>query len=267
MTSWLSASLIDSLARAWKMAQPYVFGGHGENALGVVLCAAWSLGAMLLLAALRRRFHIPLWLTQHLLRMTTALWLFIAFYWINYGQAAWLASWAVPAWLAVLNFRARGYAFTSVLYDPEQPDRRPLGNGWVVFLVVWLWWKPGYQFIAISGLLAMAWGLGAAAIVGRYYGKNRFRFRGSRGLTFEAVAAMSTVTLVTTFLIVLNFAAIPTWHVPRFFFAAWALLGTLLTTAVATVCFLYTPRPHEQWAVPLGTAVTLYYYAVSGFHL
>jgi len=172
----------------------------------------------------------------------------------------------VVIFFLLLNVAARKMKFARSLLDEHEPEP-PLGNMWAVFALVWLWWKPGLQFVAMSGVFAVAWGESAAIVGGRLFGKHRFRFRGARGLTFEAAAIMAAVTFLALLVTVHECARIPTWHVPRFWLWAWAFFGAALTTGVATVAYLYTPRPWQRWTIPLGTAVTMYYYAVTGFHM
>jgi dolichol kinase len=255
------------LPQAWAKLAPYLMTGLAQNALGVTLCVGWVVGLLLFAAWAQRRFDLPLWATHWGLRMAASFWVVIAFFWISVGNVAWMASWTIPFFLAFVNARGRTLSFTQNLYDSEMPTMRPLANPWPVLLLVFFWWKPGLQFIVISGVLASELGMGAAAIVNRRWGKHRFRFRGARRLTFEGFVAMAAVTLVVVFLAVLGAARIPDWHVPRLLFGAWALFGAMLTTAVASVAYLYTPRPYENWSVPLGAALVIYYYAVSGFHI
>jgi dolichol kinase len=126
---------------------------------------------------------------------------------------------------------------------------------------VFLFWWPGYQFMLMAGVMAHAVGISAAMIVSRKYGRQRFRFRGSRGQTFEGLAAMAVASFAAIFYTTYSFAKIPgVW------FGPWAFFGALMTAAVATVALLYTPRPHEQWSVPILASLTMYYYAKVGFH-
>jgi len=257
---------VSSLAAVWDKARPYFTTGLTQNAIGVALCCAWALLVVLLAAWVQRRWATPLWATRSGLRIAHAGWLLIAFEWIAHGNIAWLASWVVAVFFLLLNYWSRQNRYTKVLIQDDK-EESPLGNMWVVLAVVWLWWKPGFQFVAMASLLTICLGEAAAVLVGRLYGKHRFRFRGARGLTFEALAAMAGVTLVTVFLTIYNCARIPTWHVPRFWFGAWTLFGALLVTGIATVTYLYTPRPWHRWSVPLAAGITLYYYAVTGFHM
>jgi dolichol kinase len=229
----------------------------GVNGLGVLWCWAYALGVVAFGLLLRRSFGIAPWWTQRLLRLAFAGWVVVAFHWID----LWPASWFAGAFFVYLNHRLRSHPWTAPLRDPDAPHEEALGNAWAALVLLLLFWWPGYQFMVMAGIMAGWVGMPAADIAGRLWGGKRFRFRGADRRTFEAAAGMAAATLVATFITTYVCA-----EIPGIWFGPWAAIGAIITAAVAVVAWLYTPRPGDQWSVPLLASGTIYFYAKVGFH-
>jgi dolichol kinase len=231
--------------------------GVARDAVGIMLCVGWGLGALLLGIALRRAFKLPAWLCRRIIVIGVGGWIVIAFYWIR----LWPAGWLPPAAFLYLNhwFRSR-HQLRDLRRDGEDDVADALGHQLAPLIVqLFLWWQ-GDQFMAMAGILTVAVADSAAEIVGRRWGKNHFRFRGGRHKTFEGTLAMFVSSFVLILLVNTFFAKIPdVW------FAAWCVVGALLAALLATMAELVTPRRYEDFAVTLLPAFFMYYYTVAGF--
>jgi dolichol kinase len=239
------------------LAGPLLHSKIGVNALGIVWCSLFALATLAFGVLLRRGLRLPLWATRDVMRSVFALWLVIAFRWID----LWPASWVATGFFVYLNMRAAKHRWTKSLMNADDPDDLPLGNAWALLTLAFLYWWPGYQFMVMAGVVAMWIGASAADVVGRLWGRNRFRFRTGRGQTFESIAAMALVSAATIFV-----AAFFCAEIPDVWFVGWAVIAAILNAAVATCCLLYTPRPYEVWTIPLLTSTMMYFYAKVGFH-
>lgn len=231
--------------------------GTARNAVGVMLCLFYGLAALAGALLLRRSPRISPWLARRILQVVAGGWVIIAFYWI----ALWPAMWFAPLFLMYVNYRARRHPWMKPLLADGENEEPPLGTLWPALVLALLFWWPGYQFILISGVLVQTTARGTAAIVGRYWGRQRFRDRELRNRTFEGIAGMAVASLLLLFAVIYGFA-----QIPGVWFGPWTFFGALLATAVATVTQLYTPQPYDRWAVPLLTALTVHYYSSAGFH-
>ncbi len=228
-----------------------------HDALGVVACLGWALGALGLGLVARKLLHAPVWLARRIVVLGANLWIVPAFYWIHLWPAGWLP---VAVLLYANHWVQSRHALPSLQRDGETAVVDLFGHQWSLLIVqIFLWWQ-GDQFMAMAGFVALGVGDSAAEIVGRRWGKNHFRFRGGRHKTFEGSLAMLIATFVAVVCINSFFAKIPdVW------FPGWVTISAILTALVATVLELYTPRKYEDFLVGLLPAFFMYYYTVAGF--
>lgn len=98
-----------------------------------------------------------------------------------------------------------------------------------------------YPAIGALGILIMGYGDGMAAIVGKRYGKRKFRIQGSEK-SLEGSLTMFIVSFFTAY-IVLSF-----FHVPGI------LLYSILIAFFASIVEAITPHGLDNLTVPLGTS-------------
>jgi phytol kinase len=111
-----------------------------------------------------------------------------------------------------------------------------------VILLACLWDRGGGRAAAAAGILAMAWGDAAAALIGIRWGRHRYRV-GSGFRSLEGSAAMFAFTLAAVAAAGLLVARSP-------YPVAWIALSA----ALATVLEAGSRRGLDNLLVPLGTA-------------
>lgn len=154
--------------------------------------------------------------------------------------------WAVvpPATFVVLNLISYR---TSLLGAMEEADKRNLGT--ILFpiafivLIAWFWPKGRPDAIA-GGILVLALGDAAAALVGRRFGRHRYRVGGSTR-SLEGTGAMVALSVVA---LVVASAFFPSPLSPGTVIGVACLAGALEAISVWGV---------DNLVVPFGTAIAI----------
>jgi len=113
-------------------------------------------------------------------------------------------------------------------------------------LILGLWPREGGRCAAAAGILCLAWGDAAAALIGRRFGRHRYAV-GTGWRSYEGSTAMFLVSLVAICL-----ACVATGN--RIYPWPTVLLGALASTLLEAV----GRRGFDNLWVPVGTALTLF---------
>jgi dolichol kinase len=228
-----------------------------HDAIGLVICGAWGLGALLLGVGVRRILRAPAWLCRRIIVIGVGLWIIVAFYWLH----LWFAGWLPPLFFLYVNYRVRSrHQLRDLRRDGEEETTDVLGHQWAPLIIQLFFWWQGDQFMAMAGIMTLSFGDSLAEIVGRTRGRHHFRFRGGRHKTFEGALAMFVGSFAALLVVNGVFA-----QIPGVWFPAWCVIGALLTALVATMLELYTPRRYEDFLVALVPSFFMYYYTIAGF--
>ena len=110
-------------------------------------------------------------------------------------HSRWLAA-APPALFTLVNFLSLRFRWTKSM-DAEAGSNA--GTVWFPFsfamLILGLWGVEGGKAAACAGLLVLAWGDAAAAVIGRRWGRHRYR-AGDGWRSLEGSAAMLVFSAV-----------------------------------------------------------------------
>lgn len=161
-----------------------------------------------------------------------------------FDRAIWAA--LLPGVFVILNLLSRRLRLVRAMED-EAGDNVgtilfPLA---FVIAILSLWSQPGGKGAMTAGILVLAWGDAAAALLGRRFGRHRYRV-GSGYRSLEGSAAM--------FL----FSILAIWVAGTVVGPAYGLGLILGAAALATLLEGVSPWGIDNLLVPLGTAALLW---------
>src|SRR5262245_44491029 len=221
------------------------------------LAASYGYAIILILAAeaLRRVLRIPQELTRKLVHIGAGMWVF--------GVLALFDSWQIGllpfATFILINYLFYRYRVFGAMDAADSPP------GTVYFalamtLLFGLLWRPSGPLdrapIAVAGAMTLTWGDALAALVGRRWGRHRYRL-GASGRSWEGSAAMFAVSMIVVFL-ALTFlpGSRLSPHAPSIG-AGSALLAALLGAGAAALAEAASPCGTDNLSVPLVAAGVL----------
>ena len=161
-------------------------------------------------------------------------------------HSRWLAA-LPPAVFVLLNLLSLRFRWTRAMdADAGSNIGTVLFPLSFVILLLGFWGAPGGRAATCSGLLALAWGDAAAALIGLRWGRHRYR-AGSGWRSLEGSAAMLVFSLLAIFVSGLAVGPHP--------YAPLLILGGAL---VASLLEATGRRGADNLLVPLGTALFLW---------
>jgi phytol kinase len=223
-----------------------------RDLIGLVASYAYATGLILAAEALRRAFGVPQELTRKLVHIGAGMWVF--------GVMALFDTWQVGV-LPFATFILVNYLFYRYrVFSAMDTDDSPPGTVYfalAVTLLFGLLWRPAGPLdrapIAVAGAMALTWGDALAALVGRRWGRHRYRL-GNSGRSWEGSATMFGVSAVAMFLVLtlLPGSALSPYAPPAG--AGRALLAALLGAGAAALAEAASPRGTDNLSVPLVAA-------------
>ena len=189
--------------------------------------------------AVRRGFRLPPDVSRKVVHVGVAAWALPTALWFH---DPW---WAAVCPLTFVGLNALSYRFR--LMDLIEEEGR--GNPGTIYFplsfaaVIVLLWPLDGRAASVAGLYAMGFGDAAASVIGRRWGRHRYRV-GTGTKSWEGTAAM----------FLFSFAAILLGVYPLLY--QWAVLPALAAAAVATVAEAPARRGTDNLTVPLSGAVT-----------
>jgi phytol kinase len=223
-----------------------------RDILGLIISYAYATGLIMVAEVLRRALGVPQELTRKLVHIGAGMWVF--------GIMALFDRWEIGlipfATFIVLNYLFYRYRVFGAM------DARDSMPGTVYFaiamtLLFGLLWRPAGPLdrapAAVAGAMALAWGDALAALVGRRWGRHRYRVGGDTR-SWEGSAAMLLASFVAIFLVLTLLPGSPLSPHARPIGAGWALATALLAAGAATLAEGVSPRGTDNLSVPLVAA-------------
>ncbi|MBK9710508.1 MAG: phosphatidate cytidylyltransferase [Kouleothrix sp.] len=226
-----------------------------RDLIGLVASYAYAMGLIGIAEALRRALGVSQELTRKLVHVGAGMWVFGVLALFDHWQ------WGV---LPFATFIAANYLFyrTRVFSSMDGDDSTP---GTVYFalaltLLFGLLWRPEGPLdrapVAVAGAMALTWGDAMAALVGRRFGRHRYRIWGSvrswEGSAALFVVAGATIWLALTLLPGSGLSP----HAPAIG-GGQALLAALAGAAAAAIVEALSPHGTDNLSVPLVAAAVV----------
>lgn len=213
----------------------------GETALGVVLTIITPFG-VLGIAQLARKLGAGAEFSRKLVHILLSNWILLA---IAVYDSAWKAC-ILPACFIPLNYLSYRRGLFSAIEREE--DNTP-GTVWYavsLFLLCLFGYGVGMPWVAACGMLAMGYGDGIGALVGKRWGKSRF----PGALTSKSLEGTLTVLLLSA----LAVGAVCAGYMPGRF----ALCAALSCAIPAAAIELLSPRGIDNLTLPLGVSLIVF---------
>lgn len=216
----------------------------GNTLLGVGLTIIVPFG-VLGLAALVQRFGVGEEESRKLVHILLSNWILLA---IAVYRSMWGAC-ILPACFIALNYLSYRKGIFSAI---ERKQEKTLGTVWYavsLFLLCLAGYYLDMQWIAACGMLAMGYGDGLGALVGKHWGKLRFpNIHSSKSLegTFAVMLFSGLAVWIVCEVYVPNLT-------PRF-----ALQAALACAVPAAAIELFTPHGIDNLTLPLGVSFIVF---------
>lgn len=170
----------------------------GRDITGLVV-SFLAVGFIVLASMLLRRIGVPRDLTRKVSHVGIGTWCLPTILLFDHAWAAVL----LPAIFIIGNAVIH---ITGLIPALQDEDRSNLGTIWFPLsftVLLFAYWSPAHRGAAVAGLLTMAWGDAAASIVGRRWGRRRYRvgritksLEGSLALVVFTIPALIVAGLV-----------------------------------------------------------------------
>ncbi len=218
----------------------------GRDWLGLVLSFAYPVVLLVVAEMLRRRLRLPAEFTRKLVHIGAGMWVFGALALFDHWWAALIAT---TAFIGINWVSARRTLI------PAMDAARGEGLGTVWFMVSFtillgVFWSAGRPYLAAAAMMALTWGDAAAAIVGRAWGRHRYRIAG-HARSLEGSLALAGATLLTV-------APTLALLAPDRYDWASALGLAALVAVVAALLEPIAPRGLDNLSIPLGAGLVLW---------
>ncbi|MCL1969728.1 MAG: DUF92 domain-containing protein [Bacteroidetes bacterium] len=216
----------------------------GETVFGIVLTIVVPFG-VLGLASIARKLGIGAETSRKLVHILLSNWILLAI-------AVYRSVWAVcilPACFIPLNYLSYRRGIFSAI---ERNENNTLGTVWYavsLFLLCLAGYSLYMPWIAACGMLAMGYGDGFGALVGKRWGKSRFPGTHSK----KSLEGLFTVMILSG----LSVGIVCLIYAPNFV-PHFALYAALSCAVPATAIELFTPRGIDNLTLPLGVSLIVF---------
>src|SRR5262245_10726796 len=218
------------------------------------LAASYGYAIILILAAeaLRRVLRIPQELTRKLVHIGAGMWVF--------GVLALFETWQIGI-LPFATFILVNYLFYRYrLFRSMDAADSPPGTVYFALaltLLFGLLWRPAGPLdrapVAVAGAMALTWGDALAALVGRRWGRYRYRIAGSER-SWEGSVAMFLASLVAISLTLVLLPGSQLSPLAPPIGVGFALVVALVAAGAATLVEAASPGGLDNLGVPLVAA-------------
>ncbi|MGX7420007.1 DUF92 domain-containing protein [Carnobacterium gallinarum] len=215
------------------------------NLIGILVSFGYVFFILLMVTFLQKIVHLSEEFARKAIHILVGNWIFIALYFFD------TAFWAgiVPLCFIVLNFISYQ---KSTFKAMERRDDHSLGTVWYavsLFILTVLAFSLDQPYLALSGILAMTYGDGFAAVIGSHWGN----------VTYPAKFGNKSLEgTVTGFL----FIYLVTMIVAYFYLPVNSLLVGLICGIVGTLLELLTPNGLDNLSLPLGISGLFYLFSL-----
>lgn len=223
--------------------------------LGLVFSYVYAFSLLLLIEAIRRWRNYPTDFTRKFVHIGAGMWIWGILLLFDHW---WLAIIPIATFIIFNAIFLRYHIFSAM--DPKE-GATP-GTVYFAFsctLLLFLFhegWEQqqtgflrGYEYLAMSGIMAMTWGDAFSAIIGKRFGKHTYQIIKNRTLSIEGSIAGFVFT----------FAAVAiTLHIMTPISLSLAFIGALAAAIVATALEAISPAGTDNLSVPIGVALLLF---------
>lgn len=227
-----------------------------QDWIGLGISYAYATGLLVLAELVRRWRGYPQDFTRKIVHVGAGMWVF--------GVLALFDNWYIGI-IPFATFIGINYVLwrSRFLEAMDAPDSSP-GTVYfalsitLLFLAFWRTNSPDDRgFIAAAGTMAMTWGDSLAAIIGKRFGRHKYRLSGAT-LSYEGSAAMFVAAAVSMFLTILLVPGSALGPLTPPVGAGTALVAALAAAAVATLAEALSPKGTDNLSVPLLAGATVF---------
>ncbi|MBI2846059.1 MAG: phosphatidate cytidylyltransferase [Chloroflexi bacterium] len=218
-----------------------------RDILGIILSFVLAFGMIGVAEFSRRRWGVPRQVTRKAIHIAAGMWVL--------GIIAIFDHWWMgiipPAAFILLNYLFWKHQIFKAM-DALQEGWGTVAFAFSITLLLALFWSQGRPEIPAAGLMPMVWGDSSAALVGTYFGRHKYSFRG-QVRSWEGSAAMFTFGFLATWLALLALG------LPES-----SLTNSLIVAGGATVVEAISPKSADNLTVPFVSCGLLYVLIVGG---
>ena len=222
---------------------------------GLVLSYVYAFGLLIVIEQIAKKLNWPQFASRKIIHIGAGMWvwaivlIFDHWYWGVIPFATFIL-------LNYLFYRQR--TFTAMDGEKESPGTVYFALSiTILFLLAWRNKPDDQLFLILPAIMAMTWGDAMASLIGKYFGRHKFSFRGLEK-SVEGSAAMlvfSTLAIWITLLVLQHFNL--TVHLAGL--NGLYLLGkSLIVAAILTGVEAVSPFGTDNLFVPLIGASLLY---------
>ena len=227
-----------------------------EGLIGLGCFLGYYAGMLAVLAVLRAAFHFSGELFRKLLHAVAFTSVFVLLYAVDTWYAAILVAQSFAALVYGLIRLVERFLWTMSFLEERRAGeiRSSLLLAFammsILIAVFWGWLGEEWKYVVVVAVLAWGVGDGAAALVGKAFGRRRIRHRLVEGTkTLEGTAAMAATAGLSILGSLLVFTSFP-WFV--------CLAVTALVAPLAAAVELFSRRGSDTFTVPLATAAATF---------
>lgn len=214
------------------------------NALGVIWSLVYVSVILSGVSLMQKKWHLKEENSRKLIHILLGNWVFIAMYYFTSPIAAAI----VPMLAIIMNYLSVEKGLIKAM---ERSENKTFGTVWYAVSLLLLISSALYldkPYLALGGILSMAYGDGLAAVVGTKWGKIKLPAKFGDKTLEGSVTVFSVVAVITGFLAYI-YLPVPFILVG----VAAGFCGMLLE--------LFTTRGYDNLSLPIGIAVLLYLFS------
>lgn len=223
--------------------------------LGLIFSYIFAFGMLLLVEAIRRWRNYPVEFTRKLVHIGAGMWIWVILLLFDHWQLAIIPT----ATFIIFNYIfLRFHIFKAM--DPKQgatPGTVYFAFSCTLLLFIFhTGWEQGFprgfEYYAMSGIMAMTWGDAFASIIGKRFGKHSYKVPGSKNhrRTLEGSAACFVFTFAA---VCVTLAIMSSLILPLI------LIGGFIAAVIATLLEAISPYGSDNLTVPIVVAILLFW--------
>lgn len=219
--------------------------------VGLGISYAYAVTLLLIGEVLQRIVGIKADMTRKFIHVGAGMWIFGILVLFNTWQIG-----IIPfASFIVINFILYRYKVMRAL-DASNSSPGTVYFAISVTLLFLVYWRPltfDQVPIAVAGIMVMTWGDALAALIGKYYGKNKYQF----GQSIKSLEGSAVMFVVSTIVIFLVLKLLPGSLLSQnsLEWEMWQIiLASLVGAGVATLVEAVSPHGTDNFSVPLVAA-------------
>ncbi len=226
-----------------------------RDLLGLIFSYIFAFGMLLIVEAIRRWRNYPTEFTRKLVHIGAGMWIWVILLLFDHWQFAIIPT----ATFIIFNALFLRYHVFSAMDPKEGATPGTVYFAFSCTLLLFIFhtgWEQGfprgYEYYAMTGIMAMTWGDAFSAIIGKRFGKHSYRVLGSK--THKRTLEGSLACFIFTFI-----AVIITLAIMSSLTLSLILLGGLIAAIVATLLEAISPQGSDNLTVPIAVAIVIFW--------